>query len=110
MKSLESIDFYTLVESIPAPVIVTTAAGEVEGANKAIQDFFGKTAEELKGWAKGDWIHPDDLPRAVAKWKHAVETGLPYENQSRHRRHDGVFRWVQARVFPLKDSDGHVSR
>ena len=110
MKSLESVDFYTLVESIPAPVVVTTAAGEVEATNKSIQEYFGKTAEELKDWAKGDWIHPDDLPRAVAKWRHAVETGRPYENESRHLRHDGVFRWVQVRVFPLKDSNGRVSR
>jgi PAS domain S-box-containing protein len=104
MKSLESIDFYSVVESIPAPVVVTTATGEVETVNKAILDFFGKTAEELKGWASGDWIHPEDLPRAVAKWRQALETGLPYENESRHLRHDGVFRWVQVRSSPTDAS------
>jgi PAS domain S-box-containing protein len=109
-KPWESIDFYAVVNSIPAPIVVTSATGEVEAANRAIVEYFGKTLDELKGWSTGDWIHPDDLPRAVAKWKLALETGRAYENESRHRRHDGIFRWVQVRVFPLRDTEGRISR
>jgi PAS domain S-box-containing protein len=109
-KPVDSIDFYAVINSIPAPIVVTTDTGEVEAANAAILEYFGMTIEQLKGWRSGDWIHPDDLPRAVAKWKQALETGRGYENESRHRRHDGVFRWVQARVFPLRDNSGRIAR
>jgi PAS domain S-box-containing protein len=109
-KPLDSIDFYAVINSIPAPIVVTTETGEVEAANPAILEFFGMTTEQLRGWSSGDWIHPDDLPRAVAKWKQALETGRGYENESRHRRYDGVFRWVQARVFPLRDNSGRIAR
>ena len=107
---VDAIDFYAVINSIPAPIVVTTETGEVEAANGAILEYFGMTTEQLKGWRSGDWIHPEDLPRAVAKWKQALETGQGYENESRHRRYDGVFRWVQARVFPLRDNSGRIAR
>jgi PAS domain S-box-containing protein len=107
---VDAIDFYAVINSIPAPIVVTTETGEVEAANSAILEYFGMTTEQLKGWRSGDWIHPEDLPRAVAKWKQALETGQGYENESRHRRYDGVFRWVQARVFPLRDNSGRIAR
>jgi PAS domain S-box-containing protein len=109
-KPLESIDFYAVINSIPVPIVVTTEAGEVEAANAAILEFFGMTVEQLKGWRSGDWIHPDDLPRAVAKWRQALQTGRGYEHESRHRRHDGVFRWILARVFPVRDHNGRIAR
>jgi PAS domain S-box-containing protein len=109
-KPLDSIDFYAVINSIPVPIVVTTETGEVEAANAAILEFFGMTTEQLKGWRSGDWIHPDDLPRAVTKWKQALETGRGYEHESRHRRHDGVFRWIQVRVFPVRDHDGRIAR
>jgi PAS domain S-box-containing protein len=109
-KPVDSIDFYVVTNSFPAPIVVTTATGEVEAANAAILEFFGMTLDQLKGWSSGDWIHPDDLPRAVANWKQALETGRGYEHESRHRRHDGVFRWIHVRVFPVRDDSGRIAR
>ena len=39
-----------------------TPAGEVENVNRHVLEYFGATLEELKGWAVGDAVHPDDLP------------------------------------------------
>jgi len=56
-----------------------TPAGEVEFVNNQVLEYFGKTLEELKGWATNDAVHPDDLPQVVAAWRHSVETGDPYD-------------------------------
>src|SRR5215469_8936397 len=85
-----------------------TPAGEVESANQAALEYFGKTLEHLKHWGTGDAIHPDDLSHAVAVWMEAVETGRPYEIKQRLRRFDGVYRWFGVRGFPSRDPDGRI--
>jgi PAS domain S-box-containing protein len=99
-----------IVDSIPAPAAVMTTAGQVEVVNRPVLEYFGKTFEDLKGWATTDAVHPDDLPGVVAVWREAVETGHPYEVESRHRRADGVYRWFHVRGFPLRDADGSIIR
>jgi PAS domain S-box-containing protein len=99
-----------IVDGIPALVAVMTPGGEVELVNRLVVEYFGKTIEELKGWATTNAVHPDDLPDVVAAWTEAVATGHPYEIESRHRRADGVYRWFHVCGFPLRDRDGRIVR
>jgi PAS domain S-box-containing protein len=99
-----------IVDGIPALITVTNAAGELEFVNRQVQEYFGKTVEELKSWATGDAIHPDDLPRLVTAWRQAVETGHPFECEHRLRRADGVYRWFHGRAFPMWDAAGQIRR
>ena len=103
-------DLRLIVDSIPAPVAVTTATGEVEFVNQLTLEYFGKTLEDLKGWSTADAVHPDDLPNVVAVWRQAVETGNRYEVEGRHRRADGVYRWFHVNGFPLRDAEGRIVR
>jgi len=104
------LDLQLIVDSIPAPVAVITPTGEVETLNQPCLDYFGKTLEELKGWASSDPVHPEDLPHVIEVLTHALETGQTYEVESRHRRFDGVYRWFHVRGFPLKDTEGRILR
>jgi PAS domain S-box-containing protein len=99
-----------IVDGIPALITVTNAAGELEFVNRQVQEYFGKTVEELKSWATGDAIHPDDLPRLVTAWRQAVETGHPFECEHRQRRADGVYRWFHGRALPMRDPAGQIRR
>ncbi len=99
-----------IVDGIPTPVALMTPDGQVELVNRQVLEYFGKTAEELKGWTSSDAVHPDDLPQVTATWRIAVETGRAYEVESRHRRADGVYRWFRVNGFPLRDRDGRISR
>jgi PAS domain S-box-containing protein len=110
IAGLGELQIQLLVNSIPAPIAVMTAAGEVETVNDQVLEYFGKTLEELKNWALIGAVHPDDLAHTVAAWRRAIETGRPYEIESRHRRADGVYRWFHVRGFPLLDSDGRILR
>jgi formate hydrogenlyase transcriptional activator len=102
--------FRLILDSIPGLVHTLTPAGEVEFVNQKNMDYFGKTLEELKGWASSDVFHPDDLPRAIHSWKRTLETGQPDEIECRFRRADGVYRWFHLRCLPLRDSEGHIIR
>src|SRR5258707_1333283 len=101
-------NFRLIVDSIPGLVHTLTAAGELEFVNQQNLDYFGKTPEELKNWASSDLVHPDDLPRAIAAFTSAVETGQPYNIEHRGRRADGVYRWLQVRALPVRDTEAHI--
>src|SRR5216683_3130597 len=99
-----------IVDGIAGFVAIMTPEGEVEFVNNQVLEYFGKTLEELKGWATSDAVHPDDLPQVVAAWRHSVETGDPYDVDHRLRRTDGAYRWFHIRGLPLRDAEGRIVR
>jgi PAS domain S-box-containing protein len=101
--------FRLIVDSIPGFVCTLNAAGEVELLNRQLLDYFGKTVDELKHWAMSDAVHPEDLPRAIAAWRRAIDTGQPYDLELRQRRADGIYRWFQARALPARDADARTT-
>jgi PAS domain S-box-containing protein len=102
--------YRSIADCIPALIAFMTPAGEVESVNRHVLEYFGATLEDLKGWAAGDTVHPDDLPVVIAAWKRAVDTGEPYDIEHRMRRADGIYRWFHARGLPLRDAQGRVAR
>ena len=96
------LSFRLIVDSIPAPVAVTSPSGEVEGVNQPTLEYFGKTFEELKGWKASDVVHPDDLQHTIDALMKAHETGQAYNVESRHRRADGIYRWFNVLGLPLR--------
>ena len=103
-------EFRLIVETIPGLVAIMRADGAVEIVNRQVLEYFGRTLEELRNWGTTDSVHPDDLPRVVAAWRTAVETGTPFEFEHRIRRADGVYRWFQSRGLPLRGPDGRIER
>ncbi|WP_165958269.1 PAS domain S-box protein [Segetibacter sp. 3557_3] len=53
-------------------------------------------------------VHPDDMERTSAVWKHSLETGEPYEIEYRLKRFDGTYCWFLGRALPLKDETGTI--
>ena len=99
-----------LADSIPGFIATFTPAGELEFVNRPSLEYFGRTLEELQGWATGGMAHPEDLPRVVEIFSDSMASGNPFEFEVRARRFDGVHRWFQSRGFPLRDSDGQIVR
>jgi PAS domain S-box-containing protein len=97
-----------IVDNIPGFVATTSAMGEVEFLNRQTLAYFGKTTEELKNWALIDAVHPDDLPRVIAKRVESIERGETYEVEHRCRRADGVYRWFQVRGLPVRNEEGTI--
>ena len=98
-----------LAEAQPDQIWTATPNGELDYVNQRVLDYFGTSFSEMVdvGWTQV--VHPEDLPRMLDRWQHALDTGTPYENELRLRRvSDGVLRWHLTRAVPMRDRRGEV--
>src|SRR5215472_8996773 len=101
---------WRIIDSIPEPIATLTKTGDVDMVNRHLLEYFGTTIEEARRWRTNDLVHPEDLPRLIDLFTRSIEWGTPYESEHRLRRRDGVYRWFQARAFPLRDASGQIVR
>jgi len=97
-----------VIDTIPATVWSTLPDGSNTYVNKHFVEYSGLSAEQTTGSGWQAVIHPDDLERHAGKWREAVATGKPHENEVRLRRSDGQYRWHLDRGVPLRDEDGNI--
>jgi formate hydrogenlyase transcriptional activator len=97
-----------IIDNIPGFVNVGTTA-EPTFFNRTELEYFGKTNEEMKDWARIGVIHPEDLPGVIEAWAKSLETGQALDIEARFRRADGVYRWFQMRVVRARDAEGTIS-
>jgi PAS domain S-box-containing protein len=101
--------FRTMANSIPQLAWIARADGYIYWYNQRWYEYTGTTPEQMEGW---DWqsVHdPAVLPKVMAKWAGAIESGEPFEMEFPLRGIDGQFRTFLTRVQPLKDSEGRVA-
>jgi two-component system cell cycle sensor histidine kinase/response regulator CckA len=93
--------YRTLGDVAPGFLWLADATGRFVYVNKTWEDFTGSTLERLneQGWEQ--FNHPKELAEVQARWREAGERRERFEMELRYRRHDGVYRWVLARVVPL---------
>ena len=97
-----------LAEVIPQIVWTTDASGAADWLNRHFTEYTGLDAGTARGAGWLQTIHPDDVPRAAARWAVSVASGEPYELEHRLRRADGAYRWHLTRAAPLRASDGRI--
>jgi PAS domain S-box-containing protein len=98
-----------LAEAQPEQIWTALPNGELDYVNQRALDYFATSFPELveKGWR--EVAHPDDLGRTLDRWRTALATGQPYENELRLRRAvDGAYRWHLTRAVPMTDKGGAV--
>jgi PAS domain S-box-containing protein len=98
-----------IVDNIPALVCTISSDGQVLYPNRPFLEFFGKTIEEMKSWRTNEVIHPDDLPRVIAEFTHSLTSGTSMDSEVRYRRADGVYRWSQLQIVPVRDTEGRIT-
>jgi PAS domain S-box-containing protein len=99
-----------IVDSIPGLVVVFTADGRIERVNEQALRYYGKTVEDLENWDATGLVHPDDLPSTYEMFSRAMVSGEPYQIEVRSRRFDGVYRWVESRMVPVRGPDGTITK
>jgi PAS domain S-box-containing protein len=100
--------FRDLAEAMPQIVFITDAAGNVEYYNQYWYTFTGLPSGSRR---TEDWItvvHPDDLPRILARRDANLTDATSFESEYRLRRWDGVYRWHLGRGVPIRDASGQV--
>src|SRR3977135_332005 len=99
-----------VIDTIPQQIWSGPPDGSLDFCNAQWLSFMGLTQEEARGEGWQGMLHPDDLERVLNAWCQSVATGIPYEQEERHRRADGQYRWFLSRGVPLRDSEGRIVR
>jgi PAS domain S-box-containing protein len=80
-------------------------------ANRIAVDYLGLGLEEWRQTAeRGAFVHPDDRARDRDYFDRALSAGSAYELELRLRNGDGTYRWFLARLNPVRDDKGQISR
>jgi formate hydrogenlyase transcriptional activator len=101
-------EFRTIIETIPAFVVSALPDGSVDFLSQSLLDYTGLSREQWLGWGWRNIAHPEDVDRAVNKWRVALAGGEPLEVEVRYRRADGEYRWYLGRQVPLRDDKGNI--
>jgi PAS domain S-box-containing protein len=95
-----------IIDTIPAAVWSNLPDGSAEFLNQRFRDYSGLTAEEGRGSAWMNILHPEDW--AIADWQAALAAGEPFEKEARLRSADGSYRRFLLRFVPLRDRHGSI--
>lgn len=100
--------YRTLAEAMPQLVWTQDAEGKVLYTNQQWQQALGVTLEDVArdGWAH--LVHPDDLPKLLAKQEVSLRESEVREAEFRYRMADGSYRWFLGRCVPVKNEQGQV--
>jgi PAS domain S-box-containing protein len=93
-----------------APALIHTARpdGYLDFFNRKWLDFSGQSLEKLLGWGWTSCIHPDEVESFVRQMRESFTRGESFQETSRVRRADGVYRWMLHLKAPLRSSDGII--
>ncbi|MCD8739008.1 PAS domain-containing protein [Mucilaginibacter roseus] len=93
--------FSFLLNTIPQQVWTADASGAIDYVNQVVIKDFGASMDTIVGEGWQRFIHPEDLPRAMDLWLHAIENGNEYVVEFRLLFADGNYQWHLGRAVPL---------
>jgi hypothetical protein len=99
-----------ILETVPGLLYSRLPSGEIEYANQRSSEYHGMTQDEIRVGFWVDALHPDEKQAVLDEIAKNFAKGEPYTMEYRRRRHDGVYRWFQTSVQPLKNQQGGVIR
>ncbi|WP_165419993.1 two-component regulator propeller domain-containing protein [Edaphobacter modestus] len=98
-----------VIDTIPALAFSSSPDGKNEWVNRHWEEYSGLSIEKTVGSGWEAAVHPEDIKRFVEKWRAAVASGKPFENEVRLRRAaDAQYRWFLTRAVPLRDARGKI--
>jgi PAS domain S-box-containing protein len=101
--------FRALADSIPQLAWMANADGFIGWYNQRWYEYTGATPEQMKG-SGTEFVHPDFLPRVLARYEQSMKTGEPFDMVFPLRRADGTFRSFLSRALPVRDNAGTIVR
>ncbi|HWN97358.1 MAG TPA: ATP-binding protein [Methylomirabilota bacterium] len=102
--------FRSMADNIAALAWMANPDGWIFFYNRRWFDYTGTTLEEMQGWGWEKVHHPGELERMLPRWKHSLATGEAWEDTFPLRGRDGQYRWFLSRAFPLRNTQGEITR
>jgi PAS domain S-box-containing protein len=101
-------EFRQIVNAIPQLIVALSPAGKVLYVNDSVLEFSGLSVEEVIEGSR--LFHADDFDRLKDERRRGLRRGVPFEQEVRTRRRDGVYRWFTVSNKPLQDEQGRIVR
>ena len=95
-----------VIEGIPAMAFSVHPDGSPDLTNQRWLNYIGFSGADGPDWEAA--IHPIDAEKHINKWRAALASGEPFENEARHRSASGEYRWFLVRAVPLRDKQGKI--
>ena len=104
-------DYRQLANALPQIIWTCDASGRLEWVNDRWTELTGQSeAESLHDKGALAAIHPDDRDELQRRFGQALATSSPCEMEYRIRTRDGAFRFHVARVVPVRNQYGAITR
>ncbi|WP_425618968.1 PAS domain S-box protein [Anatilimnocola sp. NA78] len=100
--------FRVLSNQAPVGIFQNDAKGACNFVNEHWTELTGLSSEESLGSGWQQAIHPDDLPRKMAKWLTCIQQQQDYRDEYRLIRKNGEVRYVITVARATKDSQGNI--
>ncbi|EFH82875.1 PAS domain S-box protein [Ktedonobacter racemifer] len=108
-KKRAEAELRALIDAIPQLVWILGPDGSSEYGNQRWCDYTNMSFEQYQGDGWLQAIHPDDYQHTLTLWRHALETGEPFEIEYRLKNgKTGGYRWFLARALPVRDEAGQI--
>jgi len=98
--------FQFLAEAMPIIIFTAKPDGEMDYCNRQLTEFTVLPCEVLFVAGRALFTHPDDVEEDDRLWRRSIESGEPFQLESRFRRADGVYRWHLTRAAAMRDAGG----
>jgi PAS domain S-box-containing protein len=104
----ELLSLRRIIDYSPALLHSGRPDGYLDFFNRRWLEFTGQSLEKLVGWGWTSCIHPDDVGGLAQRIRDSLATGEPFQETSRVRRADGVYRWMLHQMIPMRDGSGKI--
>ena len=95
-----------------APQLIAVYGPNLERlyANRTALDYLGISLDQWRHKSFGASAHPDDSERFKIYTDRALSSGAADQLELRLRKRDESYRWFLARLNPLRDEQGQITR
>ena len=100
--------FQFLAESMPIIIFTAKPDGSIDYCNRQLTEFTGLPCEQVWAAGRAPFTHPGEAEDDDRLWRRSIETGEPFQFESRFRRADGEYRWHLTRAAAMRDAGGIV--
>jgi len=100
--------YLNLINGLPQMLWTSDAEGQWDFLNQRWTEYTGEDLQKELGSGWLHLVHPDDRDRVVEALRYARANEKNAAVDLRIRRFDGVYRWFESRVMPLRDTAGAV--
>lgn len=104
-------DYRALANALPQIIWTCNAQGQLEWVNDRWTELTGLSMQQsLENKGALIAVHPEDREELQRRFGEALATSRPCEIEYRIRTRDGDYRFHVARVVPVRDQDGIITK